>query len=135
MHVSWPAALCLRQAGREVSRAYQRGKASRGYQGECYRQQGTGREARAGHEAGGRTRRKIPRKSRKSRWGLVGGPGATEELAEACYCKAEGQSAWGQLAAKAGGARRAERRWERESGSATVNAERLGAHECICDHY
>jgi hypothetical protein len=65
----------------------------------------------------------------------VGGPEAIERLAETCHGKVESQSARGQLVAKTRGARRAGRCQEHESGSATVNAERLGAHECNCDHY
>jgi hypothetical protein len=65
----------------------------------------------------------------------VGGPEATEGLAEACHSKAGGQGARGQLVVRTKGARRAEQRRERESGSATTNAKRLGAHECNCDHY
>jgi hypothetical protein len=65
----------------------------------------------------------------------MGSPEVTERLAEACHRRAGGQKARGQLAAKAESARRVERRQERESGSATTNTERLGAHKCNCDHY
>jgi hypothetical protein len=67
--------------------------------------------------------------------GLMGGPEAMERLAEACHRRAGGQKVRGQLAAKAESARRVERRRERESRSATTNAERPGAHKSDCDHY